>query len=87
MLFKALAFFCLSALPTFAEAICDPAKGTGLSVVGVASNDTLNMRTSPSASAALVARIRPGESGVTATGRVAWSKGQCYTTCSGPRAD
>lgn len=83
MLFKVIAFFCLTALPALAEPICDPDRGTGLSVVGVAANDTLNMRTAPSASAALVARIRPGESGVTATGRVAWSKGQCYTTCSG----
>lgn len=83
MLLRALAVLCLSALPALAEPICDPARGAGLSVVGVASNDTLNMRAAPSASAALVARIRPGESGVTATGRVAWSKGQCYTTCSG----
>lgn len=83
MLFKALAFFCLSALPALAEPICDPARGTALSVVGVASNDTLNMRAAPSASAALIARIRPGESGVTATGRVAWARGQCNTTCSG----
>lgn len=83
MLLRALALLCLSALPTLAEPICNPARGTGLSVVGVASNDTLNLRAAPSASAALIARIAPRETGVTATGRVAWSKGQCYTTCSG----
>ena len=83
MLFRALALLCLSALPALAEPICDPDRGTALSVTGVAANDTLNMRSSPAASHALVARIRPGETGVTATGRVAWSKGQCYTTCSG----
>ena len=66
---------CLSALPTLAEPICNPARGTGLSVMGVASNDTLNLRAAPSASAALIARIGPRETGVTATGGVAWSKG------------
>jgi len=83
MLFRSLAVLVLSAFPALAEPICDPAQGTALSVVGVAANDTLNMRSAPSASAALIARIRPGESGVTATGRVAWAKGQCHTTCSG----
>jgi hypothetical protein len=83
MLLRAFAFLCLTALPSLAEPICDPARGTALSVVGVASDDTLNMRSGPSASNSLVSRISPGERGVTATGRVAWSKGQCYTTCSG----
>lgn len=83
MLLKALAFFCVTALPALAEPICDPARGSALSVVGVASNDTLNMRASPSASAGLIARIRPNEAGVTATGRAAWARGQCNTTCSG----
>lgn len=83
MLFRSLAVLVLSAFPALAEPICDPARGTALDVVGVAANDTLNMRAAPNASAALIARIRPGESGVTATGRVAWAKGQCHTTCSG----
>lgn len=83
MLFRAVVLFCLTALPAIAEPICKPAKGTALAVVGVAADDTLNMRAAPSASAALLARIAPGERGVTATGRVAWFKGQCYNTCSG----
>lgn len=80
---RAFALLLLSALPASAEAICDPAPGTRLSVVGVASNDTLNMRSGPSASYGIVSRIRPGERGVTSTGRAAWAKGQCNTTCSG----
>lgn len=80
---RSVAIFLLSALPAWAEAICDPAPGTRLAVVGVASNDTLNMRSGPSASYAIVSRIRPGERGVTSTGRAAWAKGQCNTTCSG----
>lgn len=82
MLLRALALLCLSALPTLAEPIRNPARGTGLSVVGVASNDTLNLRAAQSATAAVIDRIAPRETGVTATGRVTWSKGQCYTTCS-----
>ena len=37
MLFRALALLCLSALPALAEPICDPDRGTALSVTGVAS--------------------------------------------------
>lgn len=75
----ALAF----ALPATAEPICNPAKGTALTVVGVAANDTLNMRSGPAASYDLIARLKPAEKGVKATGRAAWAKGQCNTTCSG----
>jgi hypothetical protein len=75
---------CISlALPAGAEAICDPPQGTRLSVSGVAANDTLNMRSRPGASYPIVSRIAPNERGVTATGRAAWSRGQCNTTCSG----
>lgn len=70
-------------LPAGAEAICDPPKGTRLSVSGVAANDSLNMRSRPGASYPVVSRIAPDERGVTATGRTAWSRGQCSTTCSG----
>lgn len=80
---RALAVLLLSALPASAEGICDPDPGTRLVVTGVAANDTLNMRSGPSASQGIVSRIRPGERGVAATGRAAWAKGQCSTTCSG----
>lgn len=83
MLLRALALTFAFALPALAEPICDPAKGTGFIVVGVAANDTLNMRSGPASSYELVSRIKPGERGVTATGRVAWARGQCNTTCSG----
>lgn len=83
MFLRALAFCLAFALPAAAEAICEPPRGTSLSVVGVAANDTLNMRSGPAASYGIVSRIAPGERGVTATGRVAWAKGQCTTTCSG----
>jgi hypothetical protein len=83
MLFRALFLSLLTALPAAAEAICDPPRGTRLTVTGVAANDTLNMRREPSASARVVAQIGPNERGVTATGRSAWSRGQCTTTCSG----
>lgn len=83
MILRAIALVLLSALPAMAEQICDPARGTPLSVTGVAANDTLNMRRLPSSSAALVARIKPGEAGVKATGEMAWASGQCTTTCSG----
>ncbi len=52
-------------------------------LVVVAANDTLNIRKGPSAGYALVSTFKPGERGVTSTGRVAWAKGQCTTTCSG----
>lgn len=65
-----------------ADAICDPAKGTALRVVGVAANDTLNLRAGPTASNALVGRLAPGQV-ATSTGRAAQAKGQCNTTCSG----
>lgn len=80
---RALALLLVSSLPAFAEAICDPARGTPLTVTGVAANDTLNMRTGPAATYALVSRIRPGEKGVTSTGRASRAKGQCETTCQG----
>lgn len=83
MILRALAFLIAAALPAPAEPICDPAQGTGMTVVGVAANDTLNIRKGPASSYALISRIKPGEAGVTATGRVAWAKGQCTTTCSG----
>ena len=83
MLSRGLTLFLVMAFPALADDICDPAKGTGLRVAGVAANDTLNVRSSPTASAKLVARIAPGEAGVSATGRAAWAKGQCTTTCSG----
>jgi len=83
VILRALGLFLLSALPASAEAICDPVKGTPLAVTGVAANDTLNMRSGPAASYALVSRIRPGERGVTSTGRASRAKGQCETTCSG----
>jgi SH3-like domain-containing protein len=73
----------LAALPAAAEAICDPPRGTRLTVTGVAANDTLNMRREPSASAQVVSQIAPNERGVTATGRTAWARGQCTTTCQG----
>ncbi|TXH96833.1 MAG: hypothetical protein E6Q73_13115 [Pseudorhodobacter sp.] len=72
----------LSPVASHADDICDPAKGTALRVVGVAANDTLNVRTGPTSSNALVARLAPGQV-VTSTGRAAQAKGQCYTTCSG----
>lgn len=83
MILRAFTILLLSALPAAAQAICDPAKGTPLAVTGVAANDTLNLRAGPSASQALVSRIKPDEGGVTSTGRAAISKGQCLTTCSG----
>lgn len=83
MFLRAAVLLLLSALPVHAEAICDPVKGTRFSVVGVAADDTLNMRSGPAASHALVARIRPGESGVTSTGIASRRKGQCETTCQG----
>lgn len=83
MILRSFALLLLTALPAFAEAICDPARGTSLTVVGIAAYDTLNMRTGPASSYALVARIRPGEQGVTSTGRAARAKGQCETTCQG----
>lgn len=83
MVLRALAFFILSGLPAAAQAVCDPAQGTPLAVIGVAANDTLNMRAGPSASQTLVSRIRPGERGIKSTGRAAITKGQCLTTCSG----
>jgi hypothetical protein len=83
MLLRALALALSFALPAAAEAICDPPKGTRLTVSGVAANDTLNMRSGPGASNPIVSRIGPNERGVTATGRTAWSRGQCTNTCSG----
>jgi uncharacterized protein YraI len=83
MFLRALALSLAFALPAAAEAICDPPRGTRLTVTGVASNDTLNMRSGPGASNPTVSRIGPNERGVTATGRAAWSRGQCNTTCSG----
>jgi hypothetical protein len=83
MVLRALLLTLLTALPALAEPICDPAPGTALAVSGVAANDTLNMRAGPAASHPLVARIQPTEKGVTATGRAAWARGQCNTTCSG----
>lgn len=83
MILRALVLLLLSALPASAEAICDPAKGTALTVVGVAADDTLNMRSGPATSYALVSRIRPGERGVTSTGRASRARGQCETTCQG----
>jgi SH3-like domain-containing protein len=83
MFFRALALCLTLAVPAEAEAICDPPRGTALSVTGVAANDTLNMRREPSASARIVSTIGPNERGVTATGRTAWARGQCTTTCSG----
>ncbi|MCX7288374.1 MAG: hypothetical protein NTW20_12685 [Rhodobacterales bacterium] len=71
------------AIPAAAETICEPPRGTALTVVGVASNDTLNMRSGPAASNPIVSAIGPNERGVTATGRVSWARGQCTTTCSG----
>lgn len=72
-----------TAVPATAERICSPPKGTALTVVGVAANDSLNMRSGPAASNPVVSRIGPNERGVTATGRVSWAAGQCATTCSG----
>jgi hypothetical protein len=83
MLLRLLALTLLTALPAAAEAICDPPRGTRLTVTGVASNDTLNMRSRAGASNPIVSRIGPNERGVTATGRTAWSRGQCTTTCQG----
>jgi uncharacterized protein YgiM (DUF1202 family) len=83
MLLRALALTILTTLPAAAEAICDPPRGTRLTVTGVAANDTLNMRREPSASARIVSQIGPNERGVTATGRTAWARGQCTTTCQG----
>jgi hypothetical protein len=83
MFLRALALSLAFALPAAAEAICDPPRGTRLTVTGVAANDTLNMRSKAGASNPIVSRIGPNERGVTATGRSAWSRGQCNTTCSG----
>ena len=86
MLLRVLALCLLTALPAAAQEICDPAAGTALSISGVAANDTLNLRAGPASSHPLVARIRPAEPGVTATGRAAWAQGECNTTCSGAAA-
>jgi hypothetical protein len=83
MLLRVLALSLAFALPAHAEAICNPPRGTALTVVGVASNDSLNMRSGPSARDPIVSRIGPSERGVTATGRVSWAAGQCTNTCSG----
>ena len=80
---RVIAVLLIAAMPALAEPICDPARGTEMRIVGVASNDTLNMRSGPSSSYPNVSQIRPGERGVKATGRTAWAKGQCTTTCSG----
>ncbi len=83
MFLRALIVCLTFAVPAAAEAICNPPRGTALTVVGVAANDNLNMRSGPAASNAIVSRIGPNERGVTATGRVFWARGQCTTTCSG----
>jgi hypothetical protein len=83
MLLRALALTLLTALPAAAEAICDPPRGTRLTVTGVAANDSLNMRSAPGARNPVVSRIGPNERGVTATGRTAWMTSQCNTTCQG----
>lgn len=83
MFLRALALSLAFALPAQAEAICNRPRGTALTVVGVASNDMLNMRSGPSARDPIVSRIAPNERGVTATGRVSWAAGQCTSTCSG----
>jgi SH3-like domain-containing protein len=83
MFLRVLALTLAFALPAAAEAICDPPRGTALTVSGVAANDTLNMRREPNARADVVSRIAPNERGVTATGRAAWARGQCTTTCQG----
>lgn len=78
----ALALALMMSQPAFADDICDPDKGTAMRVIGVASNDTLNLRAGPTAADKLVGRLAPGQV-ATSTGWAAQAKGQCYTTCSG----
>lgn len=82
MRFLALALALFLPQTALADAICDPEKGTAMRVIGVAANDTLNLRAGPTAADKLVARLAPDQV-ATSTGWAAQAKGQCYTTCSG----
>ena len=81
---RATAFaLCLfMASPALADDICDPDKGTAMRVIGVAANDSLNLRAGPTAGDKLVATLAPGQV-ATSTGWAAQAKGQCHTTCQG----
>lgn len=71
----------LATLPARADDVCDPVKGRGMAVTGVAANDTLNMRKSPSASAEIDERLKPGAKGLTSTGRSRQTTDACALAC------
>lgn len=61
MRFLALALALFLPQTALADAICDPEKGTAMRVIGVAANDTLNLRAGPTAADKLVARLGPDQ--------------------------
>ncbi len=71
----------LLAAPAVADPVCKPAATQWYTVTGVAPNDTLNLREGPGTKYKVVARLKAGQVGLRADGRVGFSNKECENAC------